>query len=52
MLKKEYIELQRNDLDKTSKLEAFQNQVTQFRDERDSLQQTITNLNRKIEEVN
>ncbi len=50
-MKKEFLELQNIDFEKTSRLEKLQNQVTLFRDEKDSLEQMIIQLNRKIDEV-
>ena len=42
--------MQKSDLDKTSKLEALHNQITQFRDEQDRLEQKVKSLNQKIED--
>ena len=50
-LKKELSDLQKIDFEKSNRLEKLQNQVTLSRDEKDSLEQKIILLNRKIEEV-
>jgi hypothetical protein len=50
-LKKELADLQKNDIEKSNRIEKLQNQVTLSRDEKDSLEQKIVTLKRKIEEV-
>lgn len=50
-MRKELNDLQKIDFEKSSKLEKLQNQITQFRDEKDSLEQRVVQLNHKIEEV-
>jgi len=50
-LKKKLADLQKNDIEKSNRIEKLQNQVTLSRDEKDSLEQKIVTLKRKIEEV-
>jgi hypothetical protein len=50
-LKKKLADLQKNDIEKSNRIEKLQNQVRLSLEEKDSLEQQIVTLKRKIEEV-